>query len=69
MGLLYQHCYADVCRRSEDAFQHRKKVKGGADLADDAEAHASDKRAERVSASKWTLVQLPFKIFAGVLQS
>jgi hypothetical protein len=69
VGLLYQQCYADVCRRSEDAFQQRKKAKGGTDSTDDHEAHAADKWAERDSSFKWTLVQLPFKIFKPVLQT
>ena len=53
-------------RFSDSSFGLRKKAK---DSIEDPEIQAVENRAERDSSSKWTLVQLPFKIFHPVLQT
>jgi len=76
VGLLYEHCYKDLLRRSGNAYDERQKkyderqkLKDAKDSAEDMEVQVNaEKRAERDSSFKWTLVMLPFKMFTPVLQ-
>ena len=69
VGLLYQSCYADMHRISDNAHEQRKKTKDTIDSSEDPDAQAAEHRASRDASAKWTLVQLPFKMFGPVLQT
>lgn len=64
--MLYQSCYEDMHRRSDNAYEQRKKRKDAPESTEDPDF---DQRSERDSSAKWTLVQLPFKIFSPILQT
>jgi hypothetical protein len=66
VGMLYQSCYEDMRARSDNAYEQRKKRKDAPESTEDPDF---DQRAERDSSAKWTLVQLPFKIFSPILQT
>jgi hypothetical protein len=53
-------------RLSDNASGQRKKAR---ESIEDANAPANEKRADWDASSKWTLVQLPFRIFYPVLQT
>ena len=69
VGLLYEHCYKEMHRQSGVAYDVRQKMSHAKDSAEDPEAQVNaEKRAERDTTFKWTLVMLPFKMFAPVLK-
>jgi hypothetical protein len=55
-------------RRSENAFEQRRKAYDARD-AEDSDFRVAEVRAERDSSAKWTLVQLPFKMFSPILST
>jgi hypothetical protein len=55
-------------RQSGVAYDVRQKMSHAKDSAEDPESQDAEKWAERDTSFKWTLVMLPFKMFAPVLQ-
>jgi hypothetical protein len=56
-------------RLSDNALEQRRKNRDSTDSTEDPEImQAAENRAQRDASAKWTLVQLPFRIFSPVLQ-
>jgi hypothetical protein len=58
-----------MVRISDNAHEQRRKTKDVTDSSEDPDAQAAEQRAARDASAKWTLVQLPFKMFSPVLQT